>query len=458
MPDALVERDDYVMTITMNRPKRLNALSGATLVRMYDAFVEASADDDVRAIILTGAEGNFTSGADLKAMAGDSGPDADTEIDVQARMTEDPDLMWKALLRSYRPTKPILAAVEGVAIAGGTEILQGTDIRVAGESAKFGVSEARWALYPMGGSAGRLARQIPYTAAADILPTRKHISPPAALQVALIGHPVPPGRGPARGQESAGGIARLPAKFQDTGPRVIRAPVKEISFIGGKFTAVPGDPGDPGDPVDWWFYEDLRRPLIRLDASVGHDRDDVTVEGTTYDWMRPGAHQVKPRLEDMDTNWIEASLCFPTFPRFCGQTFTEASDRELGLLCVKAYNDWMVEEWCAESGGRLIPLTIVPLWDAVLAGEEVRRNAERGVRAVCFSEIPPFLGLPSIHDPDNYWDPFFAACEDTGTVINMHIGSSSKMPSTSADAPAAVGSTLTFAKAWHSLGGWRVYA
>src|SRR5229473_1690255 len=106
MPDALVERDDYVMTITMNRPKRLNALSGATLVRMYDAFVEASADESVRAIILTGAEGNFTSGADLKAMAGDSGPDADTEIDVQARMAEDPDLMWKALLRHYRPTKP----------------------------------------------------------------------------------------------------------------------------------------------------------------------------------------------------------------------------------------------------------------------------------------------------------------------------------------------------------------
>ena len=247
---------------------------------------------------------------------------------------------------------------------------------------------------------------------------------------------------------------RLPSKYQDVGPRILQAPVKEISFVGGKFVAVPGEPGDPGEPVDWWLYEELRRPLLRVDAAVGHDRDEITMKGTTYDWMRPGAWQVKPRLEDMDTNWIEASLCFPTFPRFCGQTFMEAKDKDLALLCVKAYNDWMVDEWCGESGGRLIPLTLIPLWDAELGAAEVRRNAERGVRAVCFSEIPPFLGLPSVHDKDHYWDPFFAACEETHTVICMHIGSSSKMPSTSADAPAAVGSTLTFANSCYSLVDW----
>jgi predicted TIM-barrel fold metal-dependent hydrolase len=231
--------------------------------------------------------------------------------------------------------------------------------------------------------------------------------------------------------------------------------VGEITFIGGKFTAVPAPPGEGDGPeVDWWFYEDLVRPLIRLDAAVGYPREEVTLKGVTFDDMRPGAWQVKPRLEDMDTNWIEASLCFPTFPRFCGQTFTEAKDHELGLLCVQAYNDWMVDEWCGESSGRLIPLTLIPLWDAELAGEEVRRNAARGVHAVCFSEIPPFLGLPSIHDPSNYWDPFFAACAETDTVINMHIGSSSKMPSTSADAPPAVGSTITFANACYSLVDW----
>jgi predicted TIM-barrel fold metal-dependent hydrolase len=246
---------------------------------------------------------------------------------------------------------------------------------------------------------------------------------------------------------------RLPSKYHDVGPRIVRAPVGSITFIGGKFTPTVGNPGD-GPDVDWWFYEDLRRPLLRLDAAVGYDRDEVDLRAVTYDDMRPGAWQVKPRLEDMDANWIEASLCFPTFPRFCGQTFTEAKDRELGLLCVKAYNDWMVDDWCGPSGGRLIPLIIVPLWDASLAADEVRRNADRHVRAVCFSEIPPFLGLPSIHDADGYWDPFFRACEETGTVICMHIGSSSKMPSTSADAPPAVGSTLTFANAAYSLVDW----
>jgi len=246
---------------------------------------------------------------------------------------------------------------------------------------------------------------------------------------------------------------RLPRKHLETGPRVVRAPVGELTYRGGKLAVTVGEPGT-GPDVDWWFYEELRRPLMRLDAAVGFDRDDVDLRAVTYDQMRPGAYSVAPRLEDMDTNWLEASLCFPTFPRFCGQTFTEAKDRELGLLCVRAYNDWMVEEWCAPSQGRLIPLIIIPLWDAQLAAEEVRRNAARGVRAVCFSEIPPYLGLPSIHDPDGYWDPFLAACAETGTVINMHIGSSSKMPSTSADAPPAVSSTLTFSHACYSLVDW----
>ena len=122
MPDALVERDGPLMIVTMNRPHRMNAQSPAMLVRMYDAWVEASADDEIRCIIVTGADGNFSSGADLKAMAGDSGPNADTEIDHAARLAEDPRLMHKAYLKHYRPTKPIIAAVEGVAIAGGTEI------------------------------------------------------------------------------------------------------------------------------------------------------------------------------------------------------------------------------------------------------------------------------------------------------------------------------------------------
>jgi len=242
--------------------------------------------------------------------------------------------------------------------------------------------------------------------------------------------------------------SRMPAKFKDAAPHNVRKDMPDVTFVGGKLTV---NEGGGGAPADWWIYEKLQRPLLRVDSAVGVPRDEVTMKGVTYEDMRPGSYQQKERLEDMDVNHIEASLCFPTFPRFCGQTFSEAEDKELALLCVKAYNDYQVEEWCAGTGGRLVPLIIVPLWDAHLAAEEVRRNAARGVRAVCFSEIPAYLGLPSIHDPDNYWDPFFRACDETSMIVNMHIGSSSKMPSTSADAPAAVGSSLTHINAELSM-------
>jgi predicted TIM-barrel fold metal-dependent hydrolase len=186
-------------------------------------------------------------------------------------------------------------------------------------------------------------------------------------------------------------------------------------------------------------------------AAAGYPRDEVTVSPITMDDMRKGCWDPKARLADMDVNHTEVSLSFPTFPRFCGQTFLEREDKELADLCVKAYNDWMFDEWCAGSDGRLVPLPIIQLWDAELAAAEVRRNADRGGHAVCFTEIPPFLGLPSIHDANGYWDPFFAACADTETVVCMHIGSSSKMPSTSPDAPPAVGSTLTYMNAAMSL-------
>ena len=243
---------------------------------------------------------------------------------------------------------------------------------------------------------------------------------------------------------------RLPEKYKNVGPRVIQER-GNMSFVGGNFSYEPDPDGQLGD---WWVYEDTRVPQTRLSAAAGFDRDDVKVVGITYDEMRDGCYDPVARLEDMDVNHVEASLCFPSFPRFCGQTFMEAEDKELALLCVKAYNDWMVDEWCGDSGGRLIPLIIIPLWDAHLAADEVRRNAARGVHAVCFSEIPPYLGLPSVHDADGYWEPFVQACEETDTVINMHIGSSSKMPSTSDDAPAAVGSTLTFNNAMASMSDW----
>lgn len=225
MADAIVERDGHIMTITMNRPERYNALTGAMFIRMYDAYCEASADEEIRCIIVTGAEGNFCSGADLKDMAGSSGQ-GDPDIDVRARMAADPEIVWKAMFRGFRPTKPIIAAVEGVAIAGGTEILQGMEVRVAGESARFGVSEARWSLYPMAGSAVRLPRQIPYTHAAEILLTGKHISAREALEIGLIGHVVPDGEALARAREIADVIA-------SNGPLAVEAITRTLHETDG---------------------------------------------------------------------------------------------------------------------------------------------------------------------------------------------------------------------------------
>jgi predicted TIM-barrel fold metal-dependent hydrolase len=231
----------------------------------------------------------------------------------------------------------------------------------------------------------------------------------------------------------------LPAKYRDRGPR---SETKRMSVVfegGATYKTTFTDDGVPGDV---WFYEDLVVPLRKNIAAAGFPREEMNLEPITYEAMRRGCWEPAARLADMDANWVEASLCFPTFPRFCGQTFAEAKDKEVALACVRAYNDWMVEEWCGGSGGRLIPLTIVPLWDVELAAAEVHRNAARGVRAVCFSECPAKLGLPSVHS--GYWDPFFAACEQTGTVVNMHIGSSSSTTNTSADAPPAVQITLSF--------------
>ena len=241
----------------------------------------------------------------------------------------------------------------------------------------------------------------------------------------------------------------LPNKFKEKGPRVERRRLGEMLWVGGSKMYeyeldVPDAPW-----CDIWFYEDLVYPNKRHVAAVGFAREEMTMSPITYDEMRPGCYEPKARVQDMISNHVEASLSFPTMPRFCGQTFAEAEDRELALACVKAYNDFMVEEWCGDSNGALLPLIIIPLWDADLAAAEVRRNAERGCRAVCFSEIPPNLGLPSIHT--GYWDTFFQACQDTETVVCMHIGSSSKMPAASPDAPPAVAASLSFNNAIASL-------
>ncbi len=240
--------------------------------------------------------------------------------------------------------------------------------------------------------------------------------------------------------------SRLPARYVEVGPHIEYLPAGQPILDGGTYIEAPGT---DGPLVAWWCYEDHKYSVKRLIAAAGYPPDEITTQGITFDDMRPGCWRPADRLADMDLNGVEAQMCFPNYPRFCGQIFLWSKDRQLARLCVEAYNDFMVEEWCGPSGGRLIPLCLVPLWDPALAADEIRRNAARGVRAVAFSELPPYLDLPSIYT--GHWDPVFAACDETGTVLCCHIGSGTKAPRTSADAPDAVAGTIIFGNSVGSM-------
>ena len=218
-PHALVEQRGPVLIVTMNRPRVRNALSAEMLAIMRDAWDRVDRDPEIRVCVLTGAGGAFCAGADLKAMTtshpGDGFRNGGTDL---SRID--------ALLKGRRLTKPLVAAVEGPAVAGGTEILQATDVRVAGQSARFGVSEARWGLFPLGGSAVRLPRQLPYTIAAELLLTGRHLAADEALQIGLIGHVVPDGQALAKALELATAIAA-------NGPLAVRAILRTIRETEG---------------------------------------------------------------------------------------------------------------------------------------------------------------------------------------------------------------------------------
>jgi enoyl-CoA hydratase len=218
-PHCLVEQEGHVLVVTMNRPEAKNALSGPMMQIMTEAWDRVNSDPDIRVAILTGAGGAFCAGADLKAMGsshpGDSFSGGGWDLSV-----------IKSLLKGFRLTKPLIAAVEGPAIAGGTEILQATDIRVAGEGATFGVAEVRRGLFPLGGSTVRLRRQIPYTLAAEMLLTGKTITAEEALQYGLIGHVVPKGQALTKALEIADQIGA-------NGPLAVKAVLRSLRETEG---------------------------------------------------------------------------------------------------------------------------------------------------------------------------------------------------------------------------------
>jgi predicted TIM-barrel fold metal-dependent hydrolase len=203
---------------------------------------------------------------------------------------------------------------------------------------------------------------------------------------------------------------RLPERWRGAGPRIVRE--------GGS---------------EFWVYEDRQIVTTGLNAVAGKRREEFSPEPISYDDMRPGCYDPAARVADMNQGRVLASMLFPSFPRYCGQVFHEAKDKELALCCVRAWNDFILEEFAAAYPGRFIPMMIIPLWDPATAAAEIERTAARGAKSIAFSENPTKLGLPSIHS--GHWDPVWRACEEAGLVVSMHVGSSSNLIRTSDDMP-----------------------
>ena len=204
---------------------------------------------------------------------------------------------------------------------------------------------------------------------------------------------------------------RLPTKYADAAPQFVSR----------------------ADGTMAWRYAGLEIPNPAVMAVVGRPKSEWGMTPVCLDEMRPGCYDIHARVKDMDANGMLGSMCFPSFVRFAGGLFNGTADLEQSAAMVRAYNDWHIDEWAGTYPGRFIPLAIPILADPELAAAEVRRVAKKGCHAVTFTSNPYDLGLPSIYT--DHWDPFWRACEDEGTVACMHIGSNSKAPSTSPDAP-----------------------
>ncbi|CAN5670826.1 crotonase/enoyl-CoA hydratase family protein [soil metagenome] len=213
-PAVIVEAEGPVLVVTINRPEKRNAANAEVLCRLYDAWVRIDTDPDLRVAILTGRGSTFCAGMDLGEIEKLRKGIVDNEW--LKRVGEESDILLGGWLKTYRPTKPVILAAEGFARAGGTEILQGTDIRVAGESAVFGVTEVQRGLFPMAGSAVRLRRQVSYAIAAEMLLTGEDITAQRAYDLGLINHVVPDGQALDKAKEIADRIAR-------NGPLAVKA-------------------------------------------------------------------------------------------------------------------------------------------------------------------------------------------------------------------------------------------
>jgi predicted TIM-barrel fold metal-dependent hydrolase len=224
--------------------------------------------------------------------------------------------------------------------------------------------------------------------------------------------------------------SRLPPRLREIGPHV-------VELAGG---------------IQAWAYEDQVVSTVRGNTRTSAGFDDDPDGYARFDQMRPGCYDPKARLDDMDLDGVWAQVGFPDFSRFAGHRFLAGKDKELALLCVQAYNDFVIEEWCATDPERLVPLVIVPLWDVDLAAKEVVRTGAMGARGLAFSENPTVLGLPSVYT--DHWEPLWAAVADAGLPVCLHIGSSSRLLKSSEDAPPPVALSFVGANSMMACADW----
>ncbi len=208
-PALIYEKSDGVAYVTFNRPAVRNAMDPEVVVRLADAWEDFAADGDMRVAVISGAgDKAFCSGADLGKLIPLFSGVRKPENEWDERLLADRTLMSRALLKGAEPIyKPVVAAINGFCLAGGTELIQGTDIRIAAEHARFGLTEVSRGIIPAGGSLARLARQIPYAKAMEILLTGQHMTAQEAWRIGLVNEVVPAEDVVARAGEYAAMIA-----------------------------------------------------------------------------------------------------------------------------------------------------------------------------------------------------------------------------------------------------------